>query len=49
MKEAENWAEETGANSLLLNSENRPERISAARFCLKLGFQIRTSGFVKFR
>jgi GNAT superfamily N-acetyltransferase len=47
MKAAENWAKEMNANSLILNSGNRPERIAAHQFYNKLGFQNYSSGFRK--
>lgn len=47
MEEAEQWAVQTGANALLLNSGNREERIAAHAFYQNLGYAIKSSGFVK--
>jgi GNAT superfamily N-acetyltransferase len=48
MMEAENWAAEIGANSILLNSGNREERKAAHVFYQKIGYEIQSSGFVKY-
>lgn len=47
MQKAEEWAIETGAGQLLLNSGNREERKDAHAFYQHLGFEPRTTGFVK--
>lgn len=48
MQQAEVWAKELGANALLLNSGNRDERVAAHAFYKKMGFEIKSSGFVKW-
>lgn len=48
MLEAENWAKEVCANSVLLNSGKRDERMAAYAFYQKLGYVIKSSGFVKY-
>jgi GNAT superfamily N-acetyltransferase len=47
MQKAENWAVETGASQVLLNSGNREERKDAHAFYQRLGFEPKTTGFVK--
>ena len=47
MDVAENWAREIGANKVLLNCGNREEREIAQLFYKKIGYQARSSGFVK--
>ena len=47
MDVAENWAREIGADKVLLNCGNREERIIAHLFYKKIGYQVRSSGFVK--
>ncbi len=47
MESAEQWAKELGALTLLLNSGNRAERAAAHAFYLGMGYQIKSSGFVK--
>lgn len=47
LQEAEDWAKEIGANAIVLNSGNRPERMGAYAFYQKMGFEIRSSGFIK--
>ena len=47
MEVAENWAREIGANKVLLNCGNREEREIAHAFYKKIGYQIKSSGFVK--
>ncbi len=47
MEAAENWAKEIGANTVMLNSGNREERKMAHQFYEKLGYQIKSYGFVK--
>jgi len=47
MDVAENWAKEIGANKVLLNCGNREEREIAQLFYKKIGYQVRSSGFVK--
>ena len=47
MDVAENWASEIGANKVLLNCGNREEREIAQLFYKKIGYQVRSSGFVK--
>ncbi|MFT3822660.1 MAG: GNAT family N-acetyltransferase [Chitinophagaceae bacterium] len=48
MEEAERWARQSGANALLLNSGNREERTAAHAFYKSLGYEIKSSGFVKW-
>ncbi len=47
MEVAENWAREIGANKVLLNCGNRDERAIAHLFYKKIGYEIKSSGFVK--
>lgn len=47
MDVAENWAKEIGANKVLLNCGNREERAIAQQFYKKIGYEIRSSGFMK--
>ena len=43
----EEWARELGANSVILSSGNRDERIGAHIFYQNLGYEIKSSGFIK--
>lgn len=47
MDAAENWATEIGAGNVLLNCGNREEREIAQLFYKKIGYQVRSSGFIK--
>ena len=47
MEAAEKWAKEMGAGKILLNCGNREERTIAQQFYQKLGYQIKSSGFIK--
>jgi len=47
MQKAGEWAVETGASQVLLNSGNREERKDAHAFYQHLGFEPKTTGFVK--
>jgi GNAT superfamily N-acetyltransferase len=47
MVEADNWAAETGANTIVINSGNREDRKNAHVFYKGLGYEIKSSGFVK--
>jgi GNAT superfamily N-acetyltransferase len=47
MQKADEWAATTDARQIILNSGNREERKVAHAFYQKLGFEIKTSGFVK--
>jgi GNAT superfamily N-acetyltransferase len=47
IQEAENWAKDLNANAIILNSGLRPERKIAYQFYQNLGFEIKSSGFVK--
>ena len=47
MDVAENWAREIGADKVLLNCGNREERDIAQLFYKKIGYQIKSSGFIK--
>ena len=47
MEVAENWAKEIGAEKVLLNCGNREERAIARLFYEKIGYQVKSSGFIK--
>ena len=47
MEASENWAREVGADTILLNCGNREERTIAQQFYQTLGYQIKSSGFIK--
>ena len=47
MEASEKWAIEIGADTILLNCGNREERTIAQQFYQKLGYQIKSSGFIK--
>lgn len=47
MQKADEWAVATGSQQIILNSGLREERKVAYAFYQKLGFEIKTSGFVK--
>lgn len=47
MKQAEAWAQECGASTLVLTSGNRPEREGAHQFYQRLGYSITGSRFTK--
>ena len=47
MEASENWAREVGADTILLNCGNREERTIARQFYQTLGYQIKSSGFIK--
>jgi GNAT superfamily N-acetyltransferase len=47
LQKAFDWAVETGASQVLLNSGNRDERKEAHAFYQHLGFEPKTIGFVK--
>ena len=47
METAENWAKEIGATKVLLNCGTRQERTVAHKFYEKIGYQIKSLGFVK--
>lgn len=47
MNAAEKWTKEIGADKILLNCGNRKERTAAKNFYTKIGYQIKSSGFVK--
>ena len=47
IKAIEDWAVEQGLNSVIINSGNRPDRIIAHSFYQKMGYEIKSSGFVK--
>ena len=44
---AENWAREIGAEKVLLNCGNREERAIAHLFYEKMGYQVKSSGYIK--
>jgi GNAT superfamily N-acetyltransferase len=44
---AESWAAEQGLTTVLVNSGNREERIPAHRFYENMGYEVKSSGFVK--
>ena len=48
IQEAENWAAYIGATAILLNSGNREERLGAYAFYQKMGFVVKSHGFVKY-
>ena len=47
MDVAENWTREIGANKILLNCGNREERAIAHLFYKNIGYEVRSSGFIK--
>lgn len=47
LEACEEWAVNKGAKTILLNSGNREERINAHIFYQKMGFTVKSSGFVK--
>lgn len=47
IKKVEQWAAELNANSVILNSGNREERTGAHFFYKSLGYEIKSSGFIK--
>jgi len=47
LKAAEDWAQEQGLNSVIINSGNRDERAGAHAFYQKMGYAIKSSGFIK--
>jgi len=47
MEFVENWAREIGAEKILLNCGNREERAIARLFYEKIGYQVKSSGFIK--
>lgn len=47
MKTAEQWAKDIGADKVLLNCGNREERKIAHLFYQKIGYEIKSSGFIK--
>ena len=47
INEAELWAKEIGVDTIVLNSGNRQERQDAYIFYQKMGFEIKSSGFIK--
>ena len=47
LKACEEWAIAEGAKTILLNSGNRDERVPAHLFYKKMGYQVKSSGFVK--
>ncbi len=47
MDVAEDWARTIGASTILLNCGNREEREIAQLFYKKIGYQIKSSGFIK--
>lgn len=47
LKASEQWAVEQGLNTVLINSGNRDERKAAHAFYHKMGYVIKSSGFVK--
>ena len=44
---AENWAREQGLHTVVISSGNRAERDAAHLFYQKMGYAIKSSGFVK--
>ena len=47
VKAAENWASEIGATKVLVNCGNREERTAAHAFYKNLGYEVKSSGYVK--
>jgi GNAT superfamily N-acetyltransferase len=47
IKASEDWALEQGLNTVLINSGNRDERKAAHAFYKKMGYAVKSSGFVK--
>ncbi|WCT14625.1 GNAT family N-acetyltransferase [Mucilaginibacter jinjuensis] len=47
IKSVEDWAVELGCNAVILSSGNRDERIGAHHFYKGLGYEIKSSGFIK--
>jgi len=47
IKAIEDWAVELGVNAVVLSSGNKHERIGAHRFYQSLGYEIKSSGFIK--
>ena len=47
IKASEDWAIEQGLNSVLINSGNREARKAAHVFYQKMGYAVKSSGFVK--
>jgi GNAT superfamily N-acetyltransferase len=47
IKASEDWAVDQGANTVLINSGNRDERKAAHVFYHKMGYVVKSSGFVK--
>jgi GNAT superfamily N-acetyltransferase len=47
IKAIEEWAATLGVNSIILSSGNRDERIGAHLFYQSLGYEIKSSGFIK--
>ena len=47
IKASEDWAFEQGLNTVLINSGNRDERKAAHAFYQKMGYAVKSSGFVK--
>lgn len=48
MAAAEIWAKENGANTILINSSNREQRTVAHAFYKSIGYEVKSSGFVKY-
>ncbi len=47
IKASEDWAIDQGVNTVLINSGNRDERKAAHAFYQKMGYAVKSSGFVK--
>jgi GNAT superfamily N-acetyltransferase len=47
LKTSEQWAAEQGLNAVIINSGNRDDRKVAHEFYQKLGYVVKSSGFVK--
>lgn len=47
IRAVEGWAQGMGANSVILSSGNREERVGAHLFYQSLGYEIKSSGFIK--
>jgi GNAT superfamily N-acetyltransferase len=47
IKASEEWAVEQGLNTIIINSGNRDDRKAAHVFYQKMGYAVKSSGFVK--
>lgn len=47
LKASENWAADQGLHTILINSGNRKERLVSHKFYRKMGYNVKSFGFVK--